>query len=76
MPIYTNIMGVIPVVESLVAKGLPIGTSIAFMMSVAALSLPQFVMLKKVMEKKLIVAYAAVVSLGIFILGFAFNFVF
>lgn len=76
VPIYTNIMGVFPVVESLVAKGLPIGTSIAFMMSVAALSLPQFVILKKVMEKKLIAAYAAVVSLGILILGFVFNFLF
>lgn len=75
VPIYTNIMGVIPVVESLIGKGLPIGTSIAFMMSVAALSLPQFVMLKKVMEKKLIAAYAAIISIGILSLGLLFNLV-
>lgn len=73
VPIYTNIMGVIPVVESLIGKGVPIGTSIAFMMSVAALSFPQFVMLKKVMRKKLIVVYAAIISLGILMLGLLFN---
>ncbi|KXB07057.1 hypothetical protein AKJ52_01015 [candidate division MSBL1 archaeon SCGC-AAA382C18] len=73
VPIYTNIMGVIPVVESLIGKGLPIGTSIAFMMSVAALSIPQFVMLKKVMEKKLITTYVLIISLGILSLGLLFN---
>jgi len=76
VPIYTNIMGVIPIVQSLVGKGLPIGTALAFMMSVAALSLPQFVMLKKVMDKELITAYAAVLSLGIIALGLIFNFLF
>ncbi|MFW5912422.1 MAG: permease [Candidatus Hadarchaeota archaeon] len=76
VPIYTNIMGVIPVVESLIGKGLPVGTSIAFMMSVAALSLPQFVMLKKVMEKRLIVTYALMISIGIILLGLMFNFFF
>lgn len=76
IPIYTNIMGVIPVVESLIGKGLPIGTSIAFMMSVAALSLPQFIMLKKVMKKELITAYALTIGIGIMILGFIFNFLF
>lgn len=73
VPIYTNIMGVIPVIESLIGKGLPIGTSIAFMMSVAALSLPQFVMLKKVMKKELIIAYAATISIGILAIGLIFN---
>lgn len=75
VPIYTSIMGVIPVVESLLGKGLPIGTSIVFMMSVAALSLPQFVMLKKVMKKKLIIAYAGMISIGIILLGLTFNLV-
>lgn len=75
VPIYTNIMGVIPVVESLIGKGLPMGTAIAFMMSVAALSLPQFVMLKKVMHKKLILSYATIISVGILILGLLFNFI-
>ena len=76
IPIYTNIMGVIPVVESLIGKGLPIGTSIAFMMSVAALSLPQFIMLKKVMKKELITAYATTIGIGILILGLIFNLIF
>ncbi len=76
VPVYTNIMGVIPVVESLIGKGLPIGTSIAFMMSVAALSLPQFIMLKKVMKKELIVAYALMISFGIIITGLLFNLIF
>lgn len=73
VPIYTNILGVIPVVESLLGKGLPVGTGIAFMMSVAALSLPQFVILKKVMKKELIAAYAAVLSVGIVLVGLLFN---
>ncbi len=73
IPIYTNIMGVIPVVESLIGKGLPVGTSLAFMMSVAALSFPQFIILKKVMEKELILAYAAMIGTGITLLGFFFN---
>lgn len=75
VPIYTNVLGVIPVVESLIGKGLPTGTGIAFMLSVAALSLPQFVILKKVMKKELIVAYAATIATGILILGLAFNLV-
>ncbi|PTD93473.1 hypothetical protein C9439_07885 [archaeon SCG-AAA382B04] len=76
VPIYTNIMGVIPVVESLIGKGLPIGTSIAFMMSVAALSLPEFVLLKKVMKKELITAYALVISTGIILMGLFLNSIF
>lgn len=73
IPIYTNILGVIPVAESLIAKGLPVGTALAFLMSVAALSLPQFIMLKKVMKKKLILAYGVIVGFGIMFLGFVFN---
>lgn len=73
VPIYTNIIGVIPVVESLIGKGLPMGTGLAFMMSVAALSIPQFVILKKVMKKELIAAFAATVATGILIIGLLFN---
>ncbi len=76
VPIYTNIMGVIPVAESLIGKGLPIGTSMAFMMSVAALSLPEFVMLKQVMKKKLIISYAIVIAAGIIAMGLIFNAIF
>ncbi|MFD1589517.1 permease [Halorientalis brevis] len=73
VPIYTNILGVIPVVESLIGKGLPIGTGLAFMMSVAALSLPQFMILKKVMKKELIVSFAVTVASGILVIGLLFN---
>lgn len=76
IPIYTNIMGVIPVAESLIGKGLPVGTSIAFMMSVAALSVPQFVLLKQVMKRNLIIAYGGIIGFGIMILGFVFNMIF
>lgn len=76
VPIYTNIMGVIPVAESLIGKGLPVGTSMAFMMSVAALSLPEFVMLKQVMKKKLIVTYAVIIAAGITLMGLSFNLLF
>ncbi|OKY77248.1 MAG: putative permease [Candidatus Methanohalarchaeum thermophilum] len=76
VPVYTNIMGVIPVVKSLIGKGLPIGTSIAFMMSVAALSIPEFVLLKKVMKKELIAAYATIISVGIITIGITLNFLF
>ncbi len=76
IPIYTNIMGVIPVTESLIGKGLPVGTSIAFMMSVAALSVPQFVLLKQVMKRNLIIAYGGIIGFGIMLLGFVFNLIF
>jgi hypothetical protein len=73
VPVYTNIMGVIPVAESLINKGLPVGTAVAFMMSVAALSLPQFILLKKAMKRKLLFYYGGVLSLGIMILGILLN---
>ena len=76
VPVYTDIMGVIPIAESLVNKGLPIGTAVAFMMSVAALSLPQFILLKKAMKKELLFYYGATLSLGIIILGLFLNFFF
>lgn len=73
VPMYTDILGVIPVVESLIGKGLPVGTGLAFMMSVAALSIPQFMILKKVMKKELIVAYAGTLATGILLIGLLFN---
>ncbi len=75
VPVYTDIMGAIPVAESLISKGLPIGTAVAFMMSVAALSLPQFILLKQAMKKRLLVYYGGVLSLGIIILGLFLNFI-
>ncbi|WP_269851208.1 permease [Methanosarcina horonobensis] len=52
VPLYSNVMGMIPIVESLIGKGLPIGTSLAFLMSVTAVSLPEMIILKKVLKKK------------------------
>ncbi len=52
VPLYSNVMAMIPIVESLIGKGLPIGTSLAFLMSVTAVSLPEMVILKKVLKKK------------------------
>jgi uncharacterized membrane protein YraQ (UPF0718 family) len=54
---YTNSAGVIPVVQSLIAKGVPIGTALAFMMAVIGLSLPEFLILRKVMKIKLLLTY-------------------
>jgi len=73
VPMYTDILGVIPVVESLIGKGLPVGTGLAFMMSVAALSFPQFMILNKVMKKELIAAYATTLAAGILTIGLFFN---
>jgi len=64
---------VIPVVESLIGKGLPVGTGLAFMMSVAALSLPQFMILTKVMRKELIASFAVTLASGILLIGLLFN---
>ena len=73
VPIYSNAAGVIPVVEALLAKGAALGTVLAFMMSVIALSAPEFVILRKVMTLRLIAVFAAVVTLGILAVGFLFK---
>ena len=75
LPLYSNAAGVIPLVSALTEKGLAIGTTLAFMMAVTALSLPEFMILKKVMKIKLIVIYASIVGLGIMFTGYLFNFV-
>ena len=73
VPMYSNASGVLPVVQVLVAKGIPIGTAIAFMMGVVGLSLPEAMLLKKVMTFKLIGVFFGVVSLCIVISGYLFN---
>ncbi|MCO4795484.1 MAG: permease [Bacteriovoracaceae bacterium] len=73
IPMYSNASGVIPIIQSLVAKGIPIGTAIAFMMSVVGLSLPEALLLKKVMKLKLIAIYFSSVAFSIIILGYLFN---
>ncbi len=73
VPMYTNAAGVIPIVEALLGKGAALGTTLAFMMSVIALSLPEMVILKQVLTYRLIAIFIAVVSLGILATGFLFN---
>ncbi len=73
VPMYTNAAGVIPIVEALIGKGAALGTTLAFMMSVIALSLPEILILRKVLKTRLIATFVGVVSTGILIVGFVFN---
>jgi uncharacterized membrane protein YraQ (UPF0718 family) len=75
IPLYSNAAGVIPLVSALTEKGVSMGTTLAFMMSVTALSLPEFMILKKVMKPKLILIFAGIVGAGIMFTGFLFNFI-
>jgi len=75
IPLYSNVAGVIPLVSVLTEKGVAMGTTLAFMMAVTGLSLPEFMILKKVMKTKLILIFAAVVGIGIIFTGYLFNFV-
>ncbi len=73
VPMYANAAGIIPVVQALLAKGAALGTVLAFMMSVIALSLPELVILRKVLKPRLIGAFVAVVGAGILVVGYLFN---
>jgi len=73
VPMYTNAAGVIPIVEALLGKGAALGTTLAFMMSVIALSLPEMIILKQVLKLRLIAVFIAVVAGGILATGFLFN---
>ena len=73
VPMYANAAGIVPVVEVFVAKGIPLGTALAFMMSVVGLSLPEATMLKKVMTWRLIGIFFGTVAFMIMILGWTFN---
>ncbi|HLP86956.1 MAG TPA: permease [Candidatus Paceibacterota bacterium] len=75
IPLYSNAAGVIPLVSALTEKGVSMGTTLAFMMSVTALSLPEFMILKKVMRTKLILLFAGIVGIGIIFTGYLFNFI-
>ena len=75
VPLYSNAAGVLPLVEALHGKGLPIGTVLAFMMSVVALSTPEMILLRRVLKPKLIATYFVVVSASILCIGFLFNLV-
>ncbi len=73
IPLYSNAAGTIPLVEALHAKGVALGTSLAFMMSVVALSLPEMVLLRRVLRPKLLATFVGVVGAGILAVGFLFN---
>lgn len=73
VPMYTNAAGIIPIVEALLAKGASLGTVLAFMMSVIALSLPEMVILRKVLKPKLIGTFIGIVAAGIVLVGYVFN---
>ncbi len=73
VPLYSNAAGTIPVIEALLGKGLPVGTALAFMMSITALSLPEMVILRKVMKPRLLAVFAGIVAVGIVAIGYLFN---
>ncbi len=73
IPLYSNVIGMIPIIQSLVSKGLPLGTALAFLMAVTALSLPEIIILRKVLKRKLIVAFVIVTGLAILFTGYLFN---
>jgi uncharacterized membrane protein YraQ (UPF0718 family) len=73
IPMYSSAAGMIPVVQALLAKGAALGTVLAFMMAVIALSFPEMVILRKVLKPRLIATFAGVVGLGILIVGYVFN---
>lgn len=75
VPMYANASGIVPIIEVMVAKGVSLGTALAFMMSVVGLSLPEATLLKKVMSMRLILTFFGTVALSIMLLGVVFNWV-
>ncbi len=75
VPLYSNVMAMIPIVESLIGKGLPVGTALAFLMSVTAVSLPEMIILRKVLKKELIAIFVSIVAVSIIFTGYLFNIV-
>ena len=73
VPMYSNATGIIPVVEALLGKGAALGTVLAFMMSVIALSAPEMVILRRALKPRLIATFAGVVACGILLVGYIFN---
>lgn len=73
VPMYTNAAGVIPVIEALIGKGAALGTVLAFMMSVIALSAPEMIILRKVLKPTLIASFIGIVAIGITLVGYLFN---
>jgi uncharacterized membrane protein YraQ (UPF0718 family) len=73
LPLYSNAAGTIPIVQALLGKGMPLGTTLAFMMAITAISLPEFIILRRVIRWPLIAVFATVVTLGVLFIGYLFN---
>lgn len=73
VPLYSNALGTIPIAEALIAKGVGIGTALSFMMATTALSLPEMILLRKVIKPKLIAIFIIITSISIIIVGYLFN---
>jgi uncharacterized membrane protein YraQ (UPF0718 family) len=73
VPLYANALGTIPIAEALIGKGVGLGTALAFMMAVTALSVPEMVLLRKVMKPRLIAVFIATATIGIILVGLLFN---
>jgi uncharacterized membrane protein YraQ (UPF0718 family) len=73
IPLYSNAAGTIPIVQALMGKGMPLGTVLAFMMAITAISFPEMVILRKVLKVKLLVIFAAILTVAIIMVGYLFN---
>ena len=73
VPLYSNASGSIPIIKSLIMKGVPIGTGLAFMMAIVGISLPEAMILKKVLKWQLLTTFFGIVTIGIIIIGYLFN---
>ncbi len=73
IPLYSNAAGTIPIVQALMAKGMPLGTVLAFMMAITAISFPEMVILRKVLKVKLLVIFASIMTVAIIGVGYLFN---
>jgi len=73
VPLYSNAAGILPLVDALYAKGMPMGTLLAFMMATVALSLPEMILLRRVLKPKLIAVFVSVTAIGIIAVGYLFN---
>lgn len=73
LPLYASANGTVPILETLVAKGVPFGTAMAFILSAVGVSLPELIILKRVLSVRLLVLFTAVVAVGVMGVGFLFN---
>ena len=73
IPLYSNAAGTIPIVQALMGKGMPLGTVLAFMMAITAISFPEMVILRKVLKVKLLVIFATIMTVAIIGVGYLFN---